>query len=979
MNLGNTGRSALTISALLALAGLAMVGCAAGKSDHGNAPGSDATPEQQDSGGADAIVPDTRYVADGSSSGLEFFVSLTGDDGHPGSAARPFATIGRAQRAVRERKAEGPLSQPITVFIRGGTYRLTEPLVFTPADSGSAQAPISYRAYPNETVVLSGGKRITGLAQNGRFWTATLADVAAGNWYFTQLYVNGQRRQRARSPNVGSYFRFFSPLVETAESRRGFIFDPDDVQVWDNLQDVVIVVLGSWYSTIHHVDRLDLAAQTLWFTNPAGRAFSSWYEKNFRYYVENIREGLDQPGEWYLDRGTGVLTYYPRAGEDLRTADVVAPVLEQTLVRFEGDLEQGRYVEYIKLRDLQLRHTDAHLPADLYDARQAATVQQAGVLADGARHCELDGCEVANMGEHGIWLRDDSHHNTIRRCHIHDLGGGGLYIGENWRWGGDTAGWRGYSKADEIPHTTEHNTVDNCIVHDGGHQFAGAVGIWVGHASHTTLSHNEIFDFTYSGISLGWDWSGHPSTAHHNRVEYNHIHHLGLARMNDLAGIYTLGSSPGTIVRNNVIHDLDGYESSVAYNLAAGIYLDQSSAEVVVEDNIVYNIDNAGLFVHFGRNNRIVNNVFAELRGQHEHGWGMHFMSRGGHDDSGNLATGNIVVAESGKVAKAVQTEAAGETAEPYGFVAFTRNLYFAGEGKAPRFSVSHTDAPTGLLDLQGWRQAGYDTRSVVADPLFVDAASYDYRLQPSSPAHALAVTSIDSGDVGVYGASSWVQLAAGSPPRASDPPSSFTPRVILTLEEDYEASPVGEVPSHTSGTDAARGAYIRVTDQHAADGRHSLAFADAPDLDQTYYPLRVWSNLRVETGTVRVRFDLLNSATQPSELIFEMRDWTGDPLAAGPRLRFNPDGMLAVGTLALPYQLGRWYHVEIELIVGQDAAGNYTLSFGEKGQPARRETISHASAAFETLTWIGFIGAGRDSQSVCYIDNFEVTYSSAP
>ena len=537
-----------------------------------------------------------------------FFVSPYGDDGAAGTEQTPFATVSRAQQAVRNVKVQGSLTSPVVVNILGGTYDLERPLVLTPEDSGTADCPVTYRGVGDQPAVISGGRRIDGFRKNGHLWTATLDDVKAGDWSFNQLYVNGHRRTRARTPNEGEYFRIRSALSGEQESRIGFVYGDGDIQPWKSLEDAVFVVFGSWYTTIHCVDRLDAANRTVWFTNPSGRPFG-WYEKNLRYYVENIAEGLDQPGEWYLDRKAGVLSYYPLPGETLETAVVVAPTVRQTLVRFEGAPGTDRYVEHVHLQNLQFRHTDAYLPKDLYDARQGATVQEAGIVADGARDCAIENCEVANMGEHGIWFRDDCHRNVIRKCHVHELGGGGIYIGEKWRWGNDCPGWPGYRNYEDIPHFTEHNVVDNCFVHDGCSMFAGSIGIWIGQAAHTTVSHNDVCDMSYSGISVGWDWSGNKSTCHHNLIERNRIHHLGHGRMNDMAGIYTLGVSTGTVLQHNVIHDVHAYQSTVGYCLGAGIYLDQSSAEITIEKNVCYNVSNAGFFLHHGARNRIVNNV----------------------------------------------------------------------------------------------------------------------------------------------------------------------------------------------------------------------------------------------------------------------------------------------------------------------------------------------------------------------------------
>ena len=902
------------------------------------------------------------------------FVSPSGSDAHPGTKDQPFATLARAQAAVREIKTRGGLKASVVVHVLKGTYVQEAPLVFTPADSGTAECPVTYRGVGDGAVVISGGRRLTGFKKAGKLWTVVLEDVRAGTWIFHRLYVNGRHRPRARTPNEGRYFRIYSPLPGKKDSRLGFWYAKDDLREGQVLDEAVFVVFGSWYNTIHHVDRVDAASRIVWFTNPSGRPFS-WYEKNLRYYVENTPEGLDEPGEWYLNRTTGVLSYYPLPGERIEETEFVAPVVKQTLIRLQGEPGTDRCVEHIHLKGLQILHTDAHLPRDLYDARQAATVQDAGVLADGARHCVIEGCEVANMGEQGIWFRDDCHHNTVRRCHVHDLGGGGIYIGEKWRWGRDCPGWPGYGKFKDIPHFTEHNVVDNCFVHDGCQLFTGAIGIWVGQASHTTVSHNDICDVSYSGISVGWDWSGHKSTAHHNIIEHNHIHHIGHGRMNDMAGIYTLGVSPGTVLRQNVIHDVQAYQSPVAYCLGGGIYLDQSSGEITIENNICYNISNAGFFLHHGTNNRLVNNVFARIEGKGRIGWGMYLTSRRGKADKGNSAGRNIVCVPSGKAAKATQQARGKSTGGEYEFVAIDKNLYHSTPGRALVFSTAHHDEPAGLLDLAAWRKLGYDVHSIAADPLFVNAEAHDYRLRADSPARALGINSIDTSDVGLYGDKAWVSLPGQVRLREPDPESPFTPSVILALDEDYEDEPVGHVPDHAQFTDKAKGAVVEVTDAVAADGRKCLRFADAPGLKAAYHPNRVWSELHVRKGAVTLRFDCRNSREAPATFLVELRDWTEKGYKPGPSLLFQPDGQLRVGKeRPLPYEPGEWYHVEISFALGEGAAKSYQLIFAPKGEAVEPLTVPLADGAFSTLTWLGFIAMDKDRRSEFCIDNLHVT-----
>ena len=281
------------------------------------------------------------------------FVSPGGNDSNSGhDAAQPFATIVRARDEVRRLHNKGSAAGPVTIYLRGGVYQLSEPLVFTPEDSGTAAAPVNYAAYPGERPVISGGAPVKGWAPgaNGT-WTTTLADVRAGRWYFSQIFVNGALRQRARIPHEGFLRVKGMPegtfkTVGVQKDCRTFEFAAGDLNPnWHHLNDVEVIVYHFW--TDHHlpIQGVDAAKNLVTFSKPSDMVFSDDVSENgARYIVENVYEALDAPGEWYLDRSTGVLSYIPMPGEDLRSAEVMAPVAP-SLVRFAGEPGKLGFVE----------------------------------------------------------------------------------------------------------------------------------------------------------------------------------------------------------------------------------------------------------------------------------------------------------------------------------------------------------------------------------------------------------------------------------------------------------------------------------------------------------------------------------------------------------------------------------------------------------------------------------------------------------
>jgi hypothetical protein len=853
----------------------------------------------------------------------------------------PLASLTGVRDAIRRLRAAGHMepSEVIEVAVRGGTYPMVEPLVLEPRDSH-----VTYRARDGDRPIFSGGRPIEGWEPAaGNLWSVRIPEVAEGQWYFQQLFVNGNRRTRARSPNEG-YFTIVSkapPKVdpetgeEAAQDRIAFIYAPGDIKPWPEPNEVSVVVYHSWETSRLRIAEVDEANHTVGFTGPACWPFERWGPGQ-RYYVENAPDALDAPGEWYLDRESGVLTYYPLPGEDMRQAEVIAPYLTR-LVELRGDAEAGLHVENVTLKGLSFQHQAWTLEPEGHSDPQAVVTMPAALMADGALNCTIEGCEVAHVGEYGIWLRRGCRANRIVRNRIHDLGVGGVRVGEA-------------SMARDDAAESRDNLVDNNHIFDGGHVYPAGVGVWVAQSSHNTISHNEIHDLRYSGMSIGWNWNDAPNRCHHNAIEYNHVHHVMNGALNDGGAIYTLGTSPGSIIRNNVFHDVWPYSA-----IGWGIYLDATTNQYLVENNIVYNTLSGGLMYHNGGHEHVIqNNVFA-FSAQH--------MLWPYWEPRPNAFRRNIIYFTQGDLfipfAEKELKDRIG-AGDPLG--EWDYNLYL--NPNDPDFTFfRHPFAE--------WQALGLDQHSLVQDPQFVDADAYDFRLKPTSPALKLGFQPIDTSEVGLYGDAAWVQEArrVKHPPTKLPPPPP--PPKPTPVSDDFETTVVGASPNRATVSGEEKGASIRVSDEQAATGRHSLRFTDAPGLEFTWQP-HMYYQPHFLQGTVRQAFDV---RLEPESLFFtEWRDDGPYPANIGPSVTFDGSGdITASGERLCGAPVGEWFRVEIECALGKTAPNTYSVTVAMPGEaPQRFEDIPFTGEDFRELHWLGFVSTAAGN-AIFYLDNVRV------
>ncbi len=547
----------------------------------------------------------------------DFYVSPDGQDANSGSATSPFATLARARDAVRQLVAAG-LTKNILVLIRAGVYHERETLTFGPADSGTAEYSITYASYPEDRVELSGGQEITGWKRGvGDVWTAEVPEVKAGQCVFRQLFVNGRRAIRARTPNADDqkpWWIIRNTTMTENEDQTYTVTVSGPIRTYSNPDDVELVSIYNNEGGRKRLEAVNVSEHALVVAPPHklnSKVFGNdWYLSaptvGKACYLENALEMLDQPGEWYLDRRTGILSYWPRPGENLLQAKVIAPVVQGTLLKVAGTPEKP--VVNLTFKGIHAAHVDWPLPPWGYNGLFSCNVAtgskdkpghrfiEAAVEFEYARSCHFIDGSIAHAGGMALCLRGGTAFNRIEGNEIWDVGGGGIGAG-----GCNVAG--GYLHAAPPPEPDEYNEyrIANNYIHHCGIDYYGGSGICLYLAQNSSVSHNLVHDIAYGGILVAGSQDPGVPFARNNVVEFNHIYNCMKVAV-DGAGLYVTFANydRGTLVRGNLVHDTQWNafgRGEVAGGILEtipchGLYLDGNNTGCRYADNVVYR--NAG-------------------------------------------------------------------------------------------------------------------------------------------------------------------------------------------------------------------------------------------------------------------------------------------------------------------------------------------------------------------------------------------------
>jgi hypothetical protein len=428
-----------------------------------------------------------------------------------------------------------------------------------------------------------------------------------------------------------------------------------------------------------------------------------------RYFVENLLEELDRPGEWYLDREARALYLWPSAP---LTADalVIAPRLTR-LLEFRG--EPGKPVGWIRVAGLTLQETD-YTPDDGFVAYGRST--DGVITLRDTEAITIENCVLRNLGKAAVHSARGSATRLVGNTISHSAEGG-IYV-------------------DESPRGTV--IADNHI-HHLGWVYKHVAGISTGDQVHGALiAHNHIHDTPRWGISVAH------GTSTGNIVEYNHLHHLNTETY-DTGGLEVTQLSrehrTGSIFRYNLIHDTGGFSSMMGRDLwnSWGIYLDSFAGGFTVHHNVVYGAQDGGLMIQGGKDNKVFNNLFVDNGPRRQI-----LIANFANNSSGTEFHHNLVCFTTPE-----SVAVYGGAKMPASVAVWDHNLYWLPGGDPRVYLPGDEPYAQWFRPLAFWQGLGFDKESLVADPQFVDAAKHDYRLAPTSPALALGFEPIDLSTVG--------------------------------------------------------------------------------------------------------------------------------------------------------------------------------------------------------------------------------------
>jgi hypothetical protein len=690
----------------------------------------------------------------------ELYVSPQGDDANLGTLASPLKTITKAREEIR--LINGSMTGDIMVYLQQGDYFTDTTITFNDTDSGTNGYNVIYKNYDAlGSARIIGGQKLSGW----ELYSGNIYRTYVGpTWEFDTLYENGKRSTMARHPNTG-YLSVESE--DPGAPKQAFYHKPSDMPVISDISGLQAYIwpgAHDWANEILPI--ISIAPDRLiTLSEPQRYPYLGDLVADSRYFVQGAYDLIDQPGEYYLDKTTDYLYYYP-VNADIANQEIIAPKVE-TIVEFRGSSD-SLLAHNIQLDGLTVMVSDS-TPASFNSASIG------NITMTRAQNIAVKNSRITNSASNGIAMYMTTKTAPMSEAYIY-----GNYISEVGASGVVVQG-KGNTKF----YRNNNHLIQNNQISDIARISGNGGGVMLNFVANSEVSYNRIIDASHYGVQVkGSKWQlmpaeidGIPVTTA-NRYDFNPGRY-NVVKFNDVSicnldtqdtGILKSGGTYQNTFDNNKL-----YDSGSGFGIQKGIYLDDVSDYSTVSNNIVYGIatndvKNAALNVK-GISNNISNNVFDY------DGTGIRLMEFNGQETSANNLNGNIFYSDASDIMY--------DFVNPNfttALVATSDNNVFYSSLSGARSFLKITPGEDTLANWQTLNGASYDQNSSVDDPLFVDAAAHDYSLQAGSPALALGFVAIDQATIGLKADYAYELYVPGQTPPPSPPP------LPASFSDDFES-----------------------------------------------------------------------------------------------------------------------------------------------------------------------------------------------
>lgn len=513
----------------------------------------------------------------------EIYVSANVNKNGTGSKDDPFNSIESAKALIR--KINDNMTGNIVVNLEG-TFYINEPIVLDTEDSGSNGFKVVWKGDGN--TVISGGQKLEGFTKvEGTPFYMTKVESEG----FRQLYVNNNRAFMARSKYMYQRKEIFydpeNPGATNAAS--GLIMKKKDAPAPLTMGvGAELVIKPSWMAQYLPIDKMyenEDGDYVISFTQPLldahSRAFGGDLNTD-RFYFQNAPELLDEPGEYYFNKKTKELFYYPLETDDMATADVHIPKSEG-LLYINGTAEQ--FVSDITVTGIKFmyggwehptergfsvqqgdKYYDPYEKTDEYSGTYYSDMVPGQLQTNYAKNIDISHNRFAHLGSGAVHINNASTNVTVRGNLFDDIGAAAVVVGT-------------YKVPKQAPVSELVNNVKvtNNLIRRVAVDYGSSSAISAYFVNNVDIAHNDIYDTPYSGITFGWGWGDDRVNCGDIRVMYNKIVNV-CTTLFDGAHVYTLGKMPGSLIANNYMY--------YSGDTRGGLYLDNSSQEITYKNNV---------------------------------------------------------------------------------------------------------------------------------------------------------------------------------------------------------------------------------------------------------------------------------------------------------------------------------------------------------------------------------------------------------